>query len=137
MAIIGVSSIVYFIYLTLRGVTGVGPPATQIPAYEVVGVLVAVVLASGIVFRLITPMLNRRVKSPKRGEERYLTPNIATALLLAIVGVQLVLVWAFANAYIMRNSRLLSLDLGLILLGLGMSQHIYATASKLPSSAKR
>ena len=137
MAIIGVSSIVYFIYLTLRGVTGVGPPATQIPAYEVVGVLVAVVLASGIVFRLITPMLNRRVKSPKRGEERYLTPNIATALLLAIVGVQVVLVWAFANAYIMRNSRLLSLDLGLILLGLGMSQHIYATASKLPSSAKR
>jgi len=36
-----------------------------------------------------------------------------------------------------RDTRLVSLDIGLILLGLGMSQHIYATASKLPSGAKR
>ncbi|MCW3992366.1 MAG: hypothetical protein NWE79_06635, partial [Candidatus Bathyarchaeota archaeon] len=137
MAIIGISSIAYFIYLTLRGLTGVGPPAQQVPPYEVVGVLVAIVLASGIVFKLITPVLNNRAKSPKRGERRYLTPNIATALLLAIVGVQVVLVWAFANAYVMGNSRLVALDIGLILLGLGMSQHIYATASKLPSDARR
>jgi quinol-cytochrome oxidoreductase complex cytochrome b subunit len=136
MAIIGISSIAYWIYLTLRGLIGVGPPAEQVPPYEVLGVLIAIVLASGIVFRLITPMLKRRTRTPRRGEERYLTPNVATALLLAIVGVQAVLVWAFANAYVLGDTRLVSFDIGLILLGLGMSQHIYATASKQPLNVK-
>jgi quinol-cytochrome oxidoreductase complex cytochrome b subunit len=129
MAVIGISSIVYFIYLTLRGLQGVGPPAQQVPVYEVVGVLIATVLGSTAIFRLITPMLKNRPRSRKK-EIQYLSPNLATGLLLAITVVQLVLVWAFANAFIMGNNRLVSLNIGLILLGLGISQHVYA-ASKL------
>jgi quinol-cytochrome oxidoreductase complex cytochrome b subunit len=131
MAIIGISSIVYFIYLTLRGLQGVGPPAQQVPAYEVVGVLIATVMGSTIVFRLITPILKNRPRSPRRKEMQYISQNLATGLLIAITIVQLVLVWAFANAYVMGNNRLVSLNIGLILLGLGISQHVYGTATKV------
>jgi NADH:ubiquinone oxidoreductase subunit 6 (subunit J) len=131
MAVIGISSIVYFVYLTLRGLQGVGPPAQQVPVYEVVGVLIATILSSTIVFRLITPILKNRPRSPRRKEMQYISQNLATGLLIAITGVQLVLVWAFANAYVMGNNRLVSLNIGLILLGLGISQHVYGTATKV------
>jgi quinol-cytochrome oxidoreductase complex cytochrome b subunit len=137
MAIIGISSIVYFIYLTLRGLTGVGPPAQQIMPVEVIGVLIGTVIASTAFFKLLTPMLLNRVKTPKKKNDAYMPLNTATGLLAAIVLVQVVLFYAFANAFIMGNSKLVSLNIGLILIGLGMSQHVYAIAAKPPTEAKK
>lgn len=137
MAIIGISSIVYFIYLTLRGLTGVGPPAQQVMPVEVIGVLIGTVIASTAFFKLLTPMLLNRVKTPKKKNDAYMPLNTATGLLAAIVLVQVVLFYAFANAFIMGNSKLVSLNIGLILIGLGMSQHVYAIAAKPPTEAKK
>jgi len=136
MAVIGISSIVYFIYLTLRGLSGVGPPALQVPPVEVIGVLIGTVIASTAFFKLITPMLIERAKVRKKKIEYHLSLNTATALLAVIVVVQLILFYAFANAFIAGNSKLVSLNIGLILVGLGMSQHIYAIA-KPPMEVKK
>ncbi|RLG96608.1 hypothetical protein DRO27_01940 [Candidatus Bathyarchaeota archaeon] len=136
MAIIGISSIVYFIYLTLRGLSGVGPPAQQVMPVEVIGVLIGTVLASTAFFKLITPMLLNGAKKPKKKIQAYLPLNTATGLIAAIVLVQGVLFYAFANAFIMGNSKLVSLNIGLILMGLGMSQHVYAIAVKPPTEVK-
>ena len=127
MAIIGISSIVYFIYLTLRGLSGVGPPAEQVIPVEVIGVLIGTVIASTAFFKLLTPML-LKPKAPKKKKEHNLPLNTATGILVVIVLVQVVLFYAFANAFIMGNSKLVSLNIGLILMGLGMSQHVYAIA---------
>ena len=127
MAIIGISSIVYFIYLTLRGLSGVGPPAEQVMPVEVIGVLIGTVIASTAFFKLLTPML-LKPKAPKKKKEHNLPLNTATGILVVIVLVQVVLFYAFANAFIMGNSKLVSLNIGLILMGLGMSQHVYAIA---------
>lgn len=137
MAIIGISSIVYFIYLTLRGLTGVGPPAQQVMPVEVIGVLIGTVIASTAFFKLLTPMLLNRVKTPKKKNDAYMPLNTATGLLAAIVLVQVVLFYAFANAFIMGNSKLVSLNIGLILIGRGMSQHVYAIAAKPPTEVKK
>lgn len=137
MAIIGISSIVYFIYLTLRGLSGVGPPAQQVMPVEVIGVLIGTVLASAAFFKLITPMLLNGAKKPKKKIQAYLPLNTATGLIAAIVLVQGVLFYAFANAFIMGNSKLVSLNIGLILVGLGMSQHVYAISAKPPMEAKK
>ena len=136
MAIIGISSIVYFIYLTLRGLSGVGPPAQQVMPVEVIGVLIGTVLASTAFFKLITPMLLNGAKKPKKKIQAYLPLNTATGLIAAIVLVQGVLFYAFANAFIMGNSKLVSLNIGLILMGLGMSQHVYAITAKPPTEVK-
>jgi quinol-cytochrome oxidoreductase complex cytochrome b subunit len=128
MAVIGISSIVYFIYLTLRGLQGVGPPAEQVPPVEIIGVLIGTVLASVAFFKLITPMLIERAGRPKKKVAPSLNMNMATVLLAGIVVVQLILFYAFANAFILGNNKLVSLNIGLILMGLGMSQHIYAVA---------
>jgi quinol-cytochrome oxidoreductase complex cytochrome b subunit len=133
MAIIGISSIVYFIYLTLRGLSGVGPPAEQVMPVEVIGVLIGTVIASTAFFKLLTPML-LKPKVPKKKTEHNLPLNTATGILVVIVLVQVVLFYAFANAFIMGNSKLVSLNIGLILMGLGMSQHVYAIA-KPPTEA--
>jgi ubiquinol-cytochrome c reductase cytochrome b subunit len=132
MAVIGISSIVYFIYLTLRGLSGVGPPAQQVPAVEVIGVLIGTVIASSAFFKIITPMLITRANAPKQKTEEFMPMNTATLILTGIVLVQMVLLYAFANAFIMGNNKLVSLNIGLILMGLGMSQHVYAIASKTP-----
>jgi ubiquinol-cytochrome c reductase cytochrome b subunit len=137
MAIIGISSIVYFIYLTLRGLSGVGPPAQQVPPVEVIGVLIGTVIASTAFFKLITPMLLSRAKAPKKKTEINLPLNTATGLLAVIVLVQVILFYAFANAFILGNNKLVSLNIGLILMGLGMSQHVYAIAAKPPTEAKK
>jgi len=137
MAIIGISSIVYFIYLTLRGLSGVGPPAEQVLPVEVIGVLIGTVIASTAFFKLLTPILINRAKTPKKKIEAYLPLNTATGLLAVIVVVQAVLFYAFANAFIMGNSKLVSLNIGLILIGLGMSQHVYAISAKPPTEAKK
>jgi quinol-cytochrome oxidoreductase complex cytochrome b subunit len=133
MAIIGISSIVYFIYLTLRGLSGVGPPAEQVMPVEIIGVLIGTVIASTAFFKLLTPML-LMPKAPKKKKEHNLPLNTATGILVVIVLVQVVLFYAFANAFIMGNSKLVSLNIGLILMGLGMSQHVYAIA-KHPTEA--
>ncbi len=135
MAIIGISSIVYFIYLTLRGLSGVGPPAEQVMPVEVIGVLIGTVIASTAFFKLLTPML-LKPKAPKKKKEHKLPLNTATGILVVIVLVQVVLFYAFANAFIMGNSKLVSLNIGLILMGLGMSQHVYAIA-KPPTEAMK
>lgn len=136
MAIIGISSIVYFIYLTLRGLSGVGPPAEQVLPVEVIGVLIGTVIASTAFFKLLTPILINRANTPKKKIEAYLPLNTATGLIAAIVLVQGVLFYAFAKAFIMGNSKLVSLNIGLILIGLGVSQHVYAIA-KPPTEAKK
>lgn len=136
MAIIGISSIVYFIYLTLRGLSGVGPPAQQVMPVEVIGVLIGTVIASTAFFKILTPIL-QRAKPAKKKNEPVLSLNTATGLIAAIVLVQGVLFYAFANAFIMGNSKLVSLNIGLILMGLGMSQHVYAIAAKPPMEAKK
>jgi len=128
-AIFGITSVAFWIYLTVRGTLGVGPPATQVPLLEILEAFVAILLASEVVFRLITPALKRGSRS-KRPNLVYLKGNIASALLIIIVCVQGALLWAFSSAYVSGNNRLMSLNIGLILLGLGMSQHIYALASK-------
>ncbi len=46
------------------------------------------------------------------------------------MAVQAVLLWAFASAYIHGNIELASINLGLMLLGLGIAQHVYAVASQ-------
>jgi len=136
MAIIGISSIVYFIYLTLRGLSGVGPPAQQVMPVEVIGVLIGTVIASTAFFKILTPIL-QRAKPAKKKNETVLPLNTATGLIAVIVLVQGVLFYAFANAFIMGNSKLVSLNIGLILMGLGMSQHVYAIAAKPPMEAKK
>jgi ubiquinol-cytochrome c reductase cytochrome b subunit len=136
MAIIGISSIVYFIYLTLRGLSGVGPPAQQVMPVEVIGVLIGTVIASTAFFKILTPIL-QRAKPAKKKNEPVLSLNTATGLIAAIVLVQGVLFYAFTNAFIMGNSKLVSLNIGLILMGLGMSQHVYAIAAKPPMEAKK
>ena len=136
MAIIGISSIVYFIYLTLRGLSGVGPPAQQVMPVEVIGVLIGTVIASTAFFKILTPIL-QRAKPAKKKIETVLSLNTATGLIAAIVLVQGVLFYAFANAFVMGNSKLVSLNIGLILMGLGMSQHVYAIAAKPPMEAKK
>lgn len=128
-AIFGITSVAFWIYLTVRGTLGVGPPATQIPLLEILEAFAAILLASDVVFRLIKPALKRKSKS-KRPTFEYLKGNIASALLIVIVCVQGALLWAFSSAYVSGNNRLMSLNIGFILLGLGMSQHIYAIASK-------
>ncbi len=137
MAVIGISSIVYFIYLTLRGLSGVGPPATQVMPVEVIGVLIGTVLASTAFFKLITPMLLNSTRKPKKKNEAYLSLNTSTGIIAAIVLVQVILFYAFANAFIMGNSKLVSLNIGLILMGLGMSQHVYAITAKPPAEVKK
>jgi quinol-cytochrome oxidoreductase complex cytochrome b subunit len=128
-SIIGISGFAFWIYLTFRGTMGVGPPALQVPLLEVLGAYVIILIGSGVAFRLYTTVLARKpgVKRPTFG---YLKGNIATLLLLVIVCVQVALVWAFSSAYIIGNNRLTSLNIGLILLGLGMAQHIYSVASR-------
>jgi ubiquinol-cytochrome c reductase cytochrome b subunit len=136
MAIIGISSIVYFIYLTLRGLSGVGPPAQQVMPVEVIGVLIGTVIASTAFFKILTPIL-QRAKPAKKKIEPVLSLNTATGLIAAIVLVQGVLFYAFANAFVMGNSKLVSLNIGLILMGLGMSQHVYAISAKPSTEAKK
>lgn len=136
MAIIGISSIVYFIYLTLRGLSGVGPPAQQVMPVEVIGVLIGTVIASTAFFKILTPIL-QRAKPAKKKTGTVLPLNTAMGLIAAIVLVQGILFYAFANAFIMGNSKLVSLNIGLILMGLGMSQHVYAIAAKPPMEAKK
>ena len=75
-------------------------------------------------------MVARAQPGVKRPTFGYLKGNIATVLLLVIVCVQVALVWSFSSAYIIGNNRLTSLNIGLILLGLGISQHIYSVASR-------
>ncbi len=136
MAIIGISSIVYFIYLTLRGLSGVGPPAQQVMPVEVIGVLIGTVIASTAFFKILTPIL-QRAKPAKKKIDPVLSLNTATGLIAAIVLVQGVLFYAFANAFVMENSKLVSLNIGLILMGLGMSQHVYAISAKPSTEAKK
>jgi quinol-cytochrome oxidoreductase complex cytochrome b subunit len=127
--ILGISSFAFWIYLTIRGTIGVGPPALQIPLVEILGAYVTILIASSVAFRLFTTVFTKKsgIKRPTFG---YLKGNIATALLLVIVCVQVVSVWAFSSAYIIGNNRLMSLNIGFILLGLGASQHIYVVASR-------
>ncbi len=128
-AIFGITSVAFWIYLTVRGTLGVGPPATQVPLLEILEAFAAILLASEVVFRLITPALKRKSLS-KSPNLVYLKGNIAGALLIIIVCVQGALLWGFSSAYVSGNNRLMSLNIGFILLGLGMSQHVYAVASK-------
>ena len=137
MAVIGISSIAYFIYLTLRGLSGVGPPAQQVPPVEVIGVLIGTVIASTAVFKLITPILEKRERPARRTAVEYLSMNTALAIMAVILGVQLVLLYSFANAFIVGNNKLVSLDIGLILLGLGMIRHVYAVAPKQAMEIKK
>jgi len=132
-AVIGMTAVSYWLYLTVRGVIGVGPPAEQIPIIEVVGVFVATVAASAIVFRLITPILKSRPRGRKKEPQRYLDDNLVTGILLVIVGLQALFVWGFTSAYIQGNSSLASMNIGLSLLGLGVAQHVYAVSKQVPS----
>jgi quinol-cytochrome oxidoreductase complex cytochrome b subunit len=127
--ILGISSFAFWIYLTIRGTIGVGPPALQIPLVEILGAYVAILIASSVAFRLFTTVFAKK-SGIKRSTFGYLKGNIATALLFVIVCVQITSVWAFSSAYIIGNNRLMSLNIGFILLGLGASQHIYVVASK-------
>jgi ubiquinol-cytochrome c reductase cytochrome b subunit len=129
-AVIGITSVAYWLYLTFRSLIGVGPPALQIPIMEVVGVFIATLGGSALVFRLITPYLMKRAGVRRTAPQRYISGNLSTALLVAIVAVQAVLLWAFASSYIHGNIELASIDLGLLLLGLGIAQHVYAVASQ-------
>ncbi len=129
-AIIGMTAVSYWLYLTFRSLIDVGPPALQIPLLEVVGVFIATLGGSALVFRLITPYLVKRAGVRRRAPQRYITGNLSTALLVAVVAVQAILLWAFASAYIHGNIELASIDLGLMLLGLGIAQHVYAVASQ-------
>ncbi len=128
-AVVGMTAVAYWIYLTIRSLIGVGPPAKQIPVFEVIGVFIATVGASAYVFKLITPVISKP-RPRRRPPQKYLSGNLPTVLLLAIVGVQAILVWAFTSAYIQGNLELASIDIGLILLGLGMAQHVYSVASQ-------
>jgi len=137
MAIIGISSIAYFIYLTIRGLTGVGPPAQQVPPIEVVGVLIGIVIASIAFFKIITPILINKKRQPRRIKLDYIPMNTALALMGVMLGIQLILLYSFANAFIIGNNKLVSLDIGLILLGLGVTIHIYAVTPKQTTEIKK
>lgn len=137
MAIIGISSVTYFVYLTLRGTMGVGPPAQQVPPVEVIGVLIATVIASTAVFKLITPMLEKRERPTRRKGAEGLPMNTSLVIMVIILAVQVVLLYSFVNAFIVGNTKLVSLNIGLILLGLGMTQHIYAVSPKPSTEIKK
>jgi len=63
--------------------------------------------------------------------------NTALSIIALILVVQLVLFYSFVNAFIVGNNKLVSLDIGLILLGLGVAKHVYAVAPKQITGIKK
>jgi quinol-cytochrome oxidoreductase complex cytochrome b subunit len=127
-AVIGVTSIVYWIYLTFRATIGVGPPALQIPPVEVVGVFLLILGASAFVFRLLTPWLKSKPRAKKKPSTGYLQSNLPMVILALVIMAQAALLWAFSYAFIQGNTEIVALSLGFVLIGLGVAQHVYAVA---------
>ena len=127
-AVIGVTSVAYWIYLTFRATIGVGPPALQIPPVEVVGVFLLILGASAFVFRLLTPWLKNKPRAKKKPSTGYLQGNLPLVILALVILAQATLLWAFSSAFISGNTEIASLSLGFILIGLGVAQHVYAVS---------
>ncbi len=127
-AVIGVTSVAYWIYLSFRANMGVGPPALQIPPVEVIGVFLLILGASAFVFRLLTPWLKNKPRAKKKASTGYLEGNLPLVILAMVIMAQAALLWAFASAYIQGNTEIIALSLGFVLIGLGVAQHVYAVA---------
>ena len=127
-AVIGVTTIAYWIYLTFRATIGVGPPALQIPPVEVVGVFLLILGASAFVFRLLTPWLKNKPRAKKKPSTGYLQGNLPLVILALVIMVQAALLWAFSSAFIQGNTEIASLSLGFVIIGLGVAQHVYAVS---------
>jgi quinol-cytochrome oxidoreductase complex cytochrome b subunit len=127
-AVIGVTSVAYWIYLSFRANMGVGPPALQIPPVEVIGVFLLILGASAFVFRLLTPWLKNKPRAKKKASTGYLEGNLPLVILAMVIMAQAALLWAFASAYIQGNTEIVALSLGFVFIGLGVAQHVYAVA---------
>ena len=127
-AVIGITSIVYWIYLTLRALIDVGPPALQIPPAEVIGVFLLILGSSAFVFRLLTPWLKNKPRAKKRASTGYIEGNRPMAILAFVIMAQAALLWAFASAFIQGNTEVMALSLGFAIIGLGVAQHVYAVS---------
>ena len=127
-AVIGVTSIVYWIYLTFRATIGVGPPAQQIPPVEVVGVFLLILGASTFVFRLLTPWLKNKPRAKKKPSAGYLPENLPLVILALVILTQAALLWAFSSAFIQGNTEIAALSMGFVIIGLGVAQHVYAVS---------
>ena len=127
-AVIGVTSIVYWIYLTFRAQMGVGPPAQQIPPVEVVGVFLLILGASTFVFRLLTPWLKNKPRAKKKPSAGYLPENLPLVILALVILTQAALLWAFSSAFIQGNTEIAALSMGFVIIGLGVAQHVYAVS---------
>ena len=128
MAVIGITSIVYWIYLSFRATIGVGPPALQIPIVEVVGVFFLILGASAFVFRLLTPWLKSKPRAKKKASTGYLEGNLPYAILVLVIMAQAALLWAFASAFIQGNTEVMALSSGFVIIGLAVAQHVYAVS---------
>ncbi|MDP6047939.1 MAG: cytochrome b N-terminal domain-containing protein [Candidatus Bathyarchaeota archaeon] len=128
-AVMGMTSIIYWIYLTLRAGYGVGPPALQIPVHEVVGVFLLFLGGSAFIFRLLTPWLKSRPRAKRRPATGYLKGNLSLGILSLIVLIQAALLWVFSSAYIHSNTEMMAFSLGFVILGFGIAQHVYAVAN--------
>jgi len=127
-AVIGVTSIVYWIYLTFRAQMGVGPPAQQIPPVEVVGVFLLILGASTFIFRLLTPWLKNKPRAKKNPSTGYLPGNLPLVILALVILAQATLLWAFSSAFIQGNTEIAALSMGFVIIGLGVAQHVYAVS---------
>jgi len=135
-AVMGISGIVFWMYLTVRRVLGVGPPALQIPPWEVAAVLFITVAASFGIFQLYRSTL---LKGPggtsQRGAPRSLSWRTAATIILGLVSLQITLVFGSINAYRMGYDEFFALDVGLILLSLGASIHVYSSVPQRRETA--
>ncbi|MBC8224667.1 cytochrome bc complex cytochrome b subunit [Candidatus Bathyarchaeota archaeon] len=127
-AVIGVTSIVYWIYLTFRALIGVGPPAQQILPAEVVGVFLLILGASTFVLRLLTPWLKNKPRAKKKPSTGYLQGNLPLVILALVILAQAALLWAFSSAFIQGNTEIAALSMGFVIIGLGVAQHVYAAS---------
>jgi hypothetical protein len=127
-AVIGITSIVYWLYLSYRATIGVGPPALQIPPVEVVGVFLLILGASAFIFRLLTPWLKSKPRAKKKASTGYLEGNLPYAILVLVIMAQAALLWAFASAFIQGNTEVMALSSGFVIVGLAVVQHVYAVS---------
>jgi len=127
-AVMGISGIVFWIYLTVRGVVRVGPPVEQIPPLEIVAALIITIAASSAVFYIIRTSLLKSQRRPLEKEgTKFLTWKTAATIILGLVCLQISLIFSFINALKLGQNNLIAIDIGLILIALGTVIHVYSS----------
>ncbi len=127
-AVIGITSIAYWIYLTFRTLICVGPQALQIPPCGDDRSLPPDPRLLDLRLQTLDPLAQEQAPGKEEDLHRYIEGNRPMTILAFVIMAQAALLWAFASAFILGNTEVMALSLGFAVMGLGVAQHVYAVS---------